>query len=156
MPLNKPSYGDLNWHTPLNTALDYLDGQDTLKAPIASPTFTGTSTTPVSSITQHQKFAVAAVTTPITAATYSVAVTDTYVIFNSASAIVVTLPTPASFAGRVLNFKTINVGAVTSASSNVLPLATTTAAATLFSANTAGKWTTLVCNGTNWVVMAQN
>lgn len=156
MPLNKPNYGDLNWHTPLNTALDYLDGQDTLKAPVASPTFTGTLTTPIASITQHQKFAVAAVTTPITAATYSIAVTDTYVIFNSASAIVVTLPTPASFAGRVLNLKTINVGAVTSASANVLPLATTVAASAFFSANTAGKFATLVCNGTNWVVMAQN
>jgi hypothetical protein len=45
---------------------------------------------------------------------------------------------------------------VTSASSNVVPLATNTAAATLFSANTAGKWTLLVSNGTNWVIMAQN
>jgi hypothetical protein len=156
MPLNKPVRGELNWDTKLNIALDYLDAETVLKSPIASPTFTGTLTAPISSITQYQKFAVAAVTTPITAATYSVAVTDTYVIFNSASAIAVTLPTPASFAGRVLNLKTINVGAVTSASSNVIPLATTVAAAAIFSANTAGKWTTLVCNGTNWVVMAQN
>ena len=27
MPLNKPNYGDLNWHTPLNAALDYLDAK---------------------------------------------------------------------------------------------------------------------------------
>lgn len=27
MPLNKPNYGDLNWHTPLNAALDYLDSK---------------------------------------------------------------------------------------------------------------------------------
>lgn len=156
MPLNKPARGELNWDTKLNVALDYLDGQTTLKSPIESPTFTGTATTPISSVTQYQKVAVAAVTTPITAATYSIAVTDTYVIFNSAVAVAVTLPTAASFTGRTLTFKTINIGAVTSVSNNVIPLATTVAAATIFSANTAGKWTTLVCNGTNWVVMAQN
>jgi hypothetical protein len=156
MPLIKPTDGLLNWDVTLNNALDYLDGQTTLKAPIASPTFTGTATIPISSITSYQKVAVAAVTTPITAAAYTVPVTDTYVIFNSASAISVTLPTASSFTGRVLNFKTINTGAVTSASSNVVALATATAASTIFSANTAGKWTTLVSNGTNWVIMAQN
>jgi hypothetical protein len=156
MPLNKPRRGDLDWDVSLNASLDYLDGETTLKAPVASPTFTGTLTTPISNITQHQKYAVTAVTAPITASTYSVAITDTYVIFNSASAIAVTLPTPASFVGRVLSVKTINVGAVTSASNNVIPLANTVASNALFSANTAGKWTTLVSDGTNWVVMAQN
>lgn len=129
---------------------------DNLKATIASPTFTGTVSAPVISTTQYQTYAVAAVTTPITASTYTVPVTDTFIIFNSASAISVTLPTASSFTGRVLNLKTISTGAVTSASSNVVPLATTTAASTLFSANSAGKWTTLVSNGTNWVIMAQN
>ena len=54
MPLNKPNFGDLNWHTPLNAALDYLNGETTtvaasnaLKAPIASPTFTGTVAMPI-------------------------------------------------------------------------------------------------------------
>ena len=48
MPLNKPVDGELNWDVKLNTALDYLDAQTTsvttsnaLKAPLASPTFTG-------------------------------------------------------------------------------------------------------------------
>jgi|688.fasta_scaffold00518_79 hypothetical protein len=41
MPLNKPVDGELNWDVKLNTALDYLDAQTILKAPIASPTFTG-------------------------------------------------------------------------------------------------------------------
>jgi len=122
----------------------------------ASPTFTGTVTKPISSITSYQKYAVAAVTTPITAATYTVPDTDTFIIFNSASAISVTLPAAASYTGRMLSLKTISTGAVTSASSNVVALATSTAASTLFSANTAGKWTTLVSNGTNWVIMSQN
>jgi hypothetical protein len=135
--------------TAQQTALD-------LKANLASPTFTGTATAPILSVTSYKKYAVAAVTTPITASTYTVPDTDTFVIFNSASAISVTLPTAASYTGRTLHFKTISTGAVTSATSNVVALATTTAAATIFSANTAGKWTTLVSNGTNWVIMAQN
>jgi hypothetical protein len=153
MPVTKPVVGASGWGVTLNTALDVLD---TEKALVASPTFTGTVTSPISSITSYQKVAVAAVTTPITAATYTVPVTDTFVIFNSASSISVTLPTASAFTGRTLHFKTINTGAVTSASSNVVALATSTAAATLFSANTAGKWTILVSNGTNWVIMAQN
>lgn len=209
MALVKPTVGQINWGTTLNTALDYLDGNTTtltasvatkapiasptftgtvsgvtkamvglgnvdntadtakpvstatqtaldLKANLVSPTFTGTVTKPISSITSYQKYAVAAVTTPITAATYTVPDTDTFIIFNSASAISVTLPAAASYTGRMLSLKTISTGAVTSASANVVPLATTTAAATLFSANTAGKWTTLVSNGTNWVIMSQN
>ena len=153
MAVTKPTVGASGWGVTLNTALDALD---TEKALVASPTFTGTVTMPISSITSYQKVAVAAVTTPITAATYTVPVTDTYVIFNSASAITVTLPTASAFTGRTLNLKTINTGAVTSAASNVVALATVTAAATIFSANTAGKWTLLVSNGTNWVIMAQN
>jgi hypothetical protein len=41
MPLNKPVDGELNWDVKLNAALDYLDAQTTLKAPIESPIFTG-------------------------------------------------------------------------------------------------------------------
>lgn len=130
MPLVKPTVGQYGWGVTLNTALDYLDRETAL--------------------------AVANVTTPVTAATFTVPQTSTFIVFNSASAIAVTLPNAASLPGRTLGLKTINTGAVTSASSNVIPLATTTAAATLFSANTAGKWTTLVSNGTNWVIMAQN
>lgn len=130
MPLVKPTVGQTSWGTTLNTALDYLDEETAL--------------------------AVANVTTPVTAATFTVPQTSRFITFNSASAIAVTLPTASAYPGRALTLKTINTGAVTSASSNVIPLATTTAAATIFSANTAGKWTTLVSNGTNWVIMAQN
>jgi hypothetical protein len=153
MAITKPTVGATGWGVTLNTALDALDTQ---KSPVASPTFTGTATTPILNITSYKKYAVTAVTTPITSATYTVVDADNFVIFNSASAIAVTLPTAASYTGRVLNFKTINTGAVTSVSSNVVALATTTAATTIFSANTAGKWTTLISNGTNWVIMSQN
>jgi len=130
MPLVKPTIGQAGWGATLNTALDYLDTDTAL--------------------------AVTNVTTPVTAATFTVPQTATFITFNSASSISVTLPSASAFPGRTLGLKTINTGAVTSAASNVIPLATTTAAATIFSANTAGKWTTLVSNGTNWVIMAQN
>jgi hypothetical protein len=130
MPLVKPTIGQSDWGTTLNTALDYLD--------------------------KNTALAIANVATPVTTATFTVPATSTFIVFNSASAISVTLPAAASYPGRALSLKTINTGAVTSAASNVIPLATTTAAATLFSANTAGKWTTLVSDGTSWVVMAQN
>ena len=130
MPLVKPTVGQSNWGDTLNTALDYLN--------------------------KNTALAVANVTTPVTTSPFTVPETGVFIIFNSSSAISVTLPTASAYPGRTLNFKTINTGAVTSAASNVVPLATTTAAATLFSANTAGKWTTLVSNGTNWVIMAQN
>jgi len=130
MALVKPIVGQSNWGDTLNTALDYLN--------------------------KNTALAVANVTTPVTTSPFTVPETSVFVIFNSASSISVTLPTASAYPGRTLNFKTINTGAVTSASSNVVPLATNTAAATLFSANTAGKWTLLVSNGTNWVIMAQN
>ena len=130
MPLVKPTVGQSNWGDTLNTALDYLD--------------------------KNTALAVANVTAPVTTSPFTVPETGVFIIFNSSSSISVTLPTASAYPGRTLNFKTINTGAVTSASSNVVPLATSTASANIFSANTAGKWTTLVSNGTNWVIMAQN
>jgi hypothetical protein len=130
MPLVKPTIGQSNWGATLNTALDYLD--------------------------KNTALAVANVTTPVTTSTFTVPETGVFITFNSSSSISVTLPTASSYPGRTLSLKTINTGAVTSAASNVVPLATNTAVATLFSANTAGKWTTLVSNGTKWVIMAQN
>lgn len=46
MPLVKPADGDVNWDVSLNAALDYLNAQTALKAPIAAPTFTGTVVLP--------------------------------------------------------------------------------------------------------------
>jgi hypothetical protein len=119
-------------------------------------TFTGTVTTPILSVTSYRKYAVAAVTTPITASTYTVLDTDTFVIFNSASSISVTLPTASSYTGRVLNFKTNSTGVVTSATSNVVPISGSGVGNGFFSGATAGKWATLVSNGTYWVIMAGN
>ena len=51
--------------------------------------------------------------------------------------------------------KTIQAQTVVSASSNVVPLVGG-AAGTAILAATAGKWATLVSDGTNWVIMQGN
>lgn len=119
----------------------------------ASPTFTGTVTTPISSITSYQKFGTPNV---ITSANYTVLDTDTFLSFNRNAGVTVTLPTASSYTGRMLYLKLINTGGATSATANVVPLAGTAAATTLFSASTVGKFTIIVSNGTNWEIYAQN
>ena len=58
-------------------------------------------------------------------------------------------------AGRILSIKTIQNSAVNSASANVVPLAGG-AAGTAILTTLAGRWATLVFNGTNWEIMAAN
>jgi len=97
---------------------------------------------------------VAAVTTPITASTHTVGAADTFVVYNG-PACTVTLPAPASFTGRVLYLKKIDAFGLNSASSNVKPIGSNTAGTAILAA-TAGKFATLVSDGTNWVIMASN
>jgi hypothetical protein len=92
----------------------------------------------------------------VTASTYTVATTDNWIITNNTSGVTLTLPAAASFTGRILTVKTIAAtGTVTSASSNVVPIAGG-AAGTAILAATAGKFATLVSDGTNWVIMQAN
>lgn len=86
---------------------------------------------------------------------YSISTTDSDVIFTSASTVTVTLPTASSFTGREVWLKGTGGGAVNSASSNVVPLAGGSAAASILAA-TAGKWAKLKSDGTNWIIMAAN
>lgn len=85
--------------------------------------------------------------------TDTIAATDHDVIYTKA--ITVTLPTAANFKGREIYLKVTAATAITSASSNVVPLATTTAGTAILAA-TAGKWCRLVSDGTNWVTMSGN
>lgn len=56
---------------------------------------------------------------------------------------------------REVMIKTIAAQTVVSNASNVVPI-DGSAAATAILAATAGKWATLVSDGTNWVIMAAN
>lgn len=88
--------------------------------------------------------------TSVGAATYTVALKDTAIIFSVACT--VTLPAAATFPGRQIMVKNIAAVAITSNASNVKPLATNVAGAAILAA-TAGKWAMLVSDGTNWIVM---
>ena len=88
-------------------------------------------------------------------AAYTFSATDTAVVFNGSGTLVATLPSAASFPGRVLMLLTIAAQAVNSASNNVI-VATGGAASNAILAATAGKWAILVSNGTNWQIMANN
>lgn len=83
--------------------------------------------------------------------------TANFLICNRAGTITVTLPdaTATNNIGRIITVKTVTANTVVSASSNVVPV-DGTAAGTAILAATAGKWATLVSDGTNWVIMQAN
>jgi hypothetical protein len=92
---------------------------------------------------------------PVTkTADFTVAVSENWLINNKAAATcTVTLPAAASFTGREIMIKNLQAFTVVSASSNVVPLAGGAAGTAILSAN-AGRFCTLVSDGTNWIIMA--
>ncbi len=93
---------------------------------------------------------------PVTkTSSFTVADAEHWIICNGAATITVTLPDAASNTGREIMLKTIAAYAVVSASSNVVPLSSSTAGAAILAA-TAGKWATLVSDGNNWVITQGN
>lgn len=92
---------------------------------------------------------------PVTASgtTYTLLVTDYSMIFTNAGTVTVTLPAASSFPGRMLYFKSTGVGAIVSASSNVVPRIGGAAGVAILAA-LAGSWAFLHSDGTNWVIMA--
>ena len=91
----------------------------------------------------------------ITGSTYSVGATDCWLIANFAGTVTLTLPSASSYTGRAMTVKTVQAQTVVSASSNVVP-ATSTTAGTAILAATAGKFATLISDGTNWIIMQSN
>lgn len=91
---------------------------------------------------------------PVTeTADFTVGATDTWIINNkSGSTCTATLPSPATNTGRVLYFQNYQAQLLISASSNVVPRAGGSAGTAIL-ADVAGDTTTLVSDGTNWIVM---
>jgi len=87
--------------------------------------------------------------------TGSVGTADSSIIINSSGGFTLTLPSASSYPGRWLTIKTIAANAVTSASSNVVPIGSATAGTAILAA-TAGKFIRLQSDGTNWVAMEAN
>jgi hypothetical protein len=90
----------------------------------------------------------------VTASTYTVASTDSSLIFSTTNN-TLTLPTASTCSGRVLYVKNISANSVVSASTNVVPLGSASTGTAILAA-TAGKFAMLQSDGTNWVIMMAN
>lgn len=88
-------------------------------------------------------------------ASFTLGATENFVVCNGASAnVTVTFPTASANTGRVVWIKNLSATyTVISASSNVKPINSNTAGTAILAA-TAGAWAMLVCDGTDWIVMA--
>ena len=93
-------------------------------------------------------------TAPLTkTADFTVGAGETWFINNkSGSTCTVTLPSPSTNTGRELTFKNMQARTLVSASSNVVPIDSTTAGTAILLA-VVGNWATMVSDGTNWVIM---
>lgn len=95
------------------------------------------------------------VPTTVTNATYSQTNVESSIIANRAGTVTLTLLSPITFPGKILDVRTIQAQTVVSATSNVVPIVGG-AATTAILAATAGKWARLQSDGTNWQIMASN
>jgi hypothetical protein len=96
------------------------------------------------------------VSAPVTeTADFTVADGDIWYINNkSGSTCTVTLPVASSYTGRTLTFKNMQAQTLVSASSNVVPIDSTSAGTAILLA-VVGNWATMVSDGTNWIIMQQ-
>jgi hypothetical protein len=99
-------------------------------------------------------WATSTISAPVTkTADFTLAATESWVINNkSGSTCTVTLPTPSTYTGRQVVFKNMQAQLLVSASSNVVPL-DSTSAGTAILLDVVGNWATMVSDGTNWVIM---
>ena len=94
-------------------------------------------------------------TVPVTVtANFTVGTSNWYINNKSGSTCTVTLPTASTWPGRYLTFKNMQAQTLVSASSNVVPIDSTSAGTAILLA-VVGNWATMVSDGTNWVIMQQ-
>lgn len=86
-------------------------------------------------------------------ADYTIAGTDTWIINNkTGSALTLTFPVASAWTGRSITVKNMQAQLVNSASSNIVPIDSTTAGTAIL-LGVVGNWATMVSDGTNWVIM---
>jgi hypothetical protein len=86
-------------------------------------------------------------------ADYTITGIDTWIINNkTGSALTLTFPAASSWTGRYITVKNMQAELVNSASSNIVPIDSTTAGTAILLA-VVGNWATMVSDGTNWVIM---
>jgi hypothetical protein len=114
----------------------------------------GSTTAPANTVDITGSFGRGAPVTKV--ADFSLGTAENWVINNKAgSTCTVTLPAASSWTGREVMIMNYQAQTVVSASSNVVPSGGG-AAGTAILAATAGKCATLVSDGTNWIIMANN
>lgn len=93
-------------------------------------------------------------TAPVTkTADFTLAANESWVINNkSGSTCTVTLPAASSWTGRQVTFKNMQAQLLVSASSNVVPIDSTSAGTGIL-LNVVGNSATMVSDGANWVIM---
>jgi hypothetical protein len=92
---------------------------------------------------------------PVTVtADFTVGTSAWYINNKSGSTCTVTLPTASTWPGRQITFKNMQAQTLVSASSNVVPIDSTSAGTAILLA-VVGNWATMVSDGTNWVIMQQ-
>ncbi len=121
---------------------------------VAGPIRFGSVTAPVNTVDITGSLGRGA---PVTkSADFTLAATENWLINNkSGSTCTVTLPTASSWTGREVMFQNYQAQTVISASSNVCPLGSATPGTAIL-ASGAGKWCTMVSDGTNWIIMQGN
>ena len=85
---------------------------------------------------------------------FSVSSTQKWIICNGSATINVTLPDVTTYSGREIMFKNIAAFTVVSTASNVVPLIGGASGTSILPA-TIGSTSTLVSDGTNWIIMQQ-
>ena len=91
----------------------------------------------------------------MTGSSASITTASTWIVVNHAGTVTLTFPSASASTGTEFHIKTITNNAVNSNDNNVVLLAGGSAQAGILSA-TAGKWATLVSDGSNWVIMQAN
>jgi hypothetical protein len=140
----RPTFGSALGQTDSNVEITGLTNGDLLQYDSAQARW---ENVPASSVVAG--FATAPVTKT---ADFTVAAGEVWLINNkSGSSCTVTLPTPSTNTGRVLNFQNYQAQTLVSASSNVVPLAGGSAGTAILQA-VAGANATLVSDGTSWIM----
>jgi hypothetical protein len=89
----------------------------------------------------------------IKTANFTLSANESWVINNkSGSTCIVTLPSPSAYTGRQVTFKNMQPQLLVSASTNVVPI-DSTSSGTAILLDVVGNWATLVSDGGNWVIM---
>ena len=88
----------------------------------------------------------------IKTADFAINSSDWYINNKAGSTCVVTFPAASAYVGRSITIKNMQSQLVNSASSNVVPIDSTTAGTAIL-LNVIGNWATMVSDGTNWVIM---